>query len=84
MDILPFTVYLESEPDFDACDHERALSAHLQQQQLIGHFLHGTEHADAVLDCLAEGGFEPSAYVRQVGLNLGMLNDSGLWLIGSE
>lgn len=76
---LAFTTYLEIDPDFDQADFDRALQAHHQQQRFIQDFLDGKIPADVVLDCLGQNEIDVDTYVKQVGLNLGLLNQNGQW-----
>ncbi|MEA5449711.1 hypothetical protein VB780_14095 [Leptolyngbya sp. CCNP1308] len=75
----PFsTVFRELDPRGDQRDPRAESEALAIREQLIEELLNGTGHLDTTLDCLAEQGIDPDAWIDQTVTNLEWVMDSGI------
>lgn len=74
----PFLTALRHDPDFDRSDERNELEAAMVRDDLIEALIHGEGHLDTALDCLAEQGIDPNAWVDAVEANINYVIDAGV------
>lgn len=74
----PFLTALRHDPDFNRSDERNELHQAMVRDGLIEALIHGDEHLDTALDCLAEQGIDPNAWVDAVEANINYVIDAGV------
>lgn len=74
----PFLTALRHDPDFNRSDEQAELKAAMVRDDLIEALINGDGHLDTALDCLAEQGIDPNAWVEAVEVNINYVIDAGI------
>lgn len=74
----PFLTALRHDPDFNRSDERGELQAAQLRDDLIEALINGDGHLDTALDCLAEQGIDPDAWLGAVEANIEYVIDAGV------
>lgn len=74
----PFLTVPREHSDFNRADEAAELQANLLRAELIEQLLDGRGHLDTTLDCLAEHGIDPDAWINQTLANIEYVIDAGI------
>lgn len=74
----PFRTVAREHPDFNRDDEAAELEDNLLREELIERLLDGRGHLDTTLDCLAEHGINPDAWIDQTLANIDYVIDAGI------
>lgn len=81
----PFmTVFRELDPRGDQRDPRAEAEALAIREELIEDLINGTGYLDTTLDCLAEQGINPDAWIDQTVANLNWVVESGIRFTSNE
>ena len=74
----PFRTVAREHPDFNRADERAELLGNQIREDLIEQLLDGRGHLDTALDCLAEHGIDPDAWIDQTLANIEYVIDAGI------
>ena len=74
----PFRTVARQHRDFGRSDEAAEVASNLLREELIEQLIHGTGHLDTALDCLAEHGIDPDAWIDQTIANIDYVIDAGI------
>ncbi|MBE9137667.1 hypothetical protein IQ254_10645 [Nodosilinea sp. LEGE 07088] len=74
----PFLTALRADPDFNRSDERNELESALVRDALITDLITGQGYLDTTLDCLAEQGIDPDAWLGAVVNNIEHVIDAGV------
>jgi hypothetical protein len=74
----PFRTVARQHRDFNRADDAAEVAANLLREELIEQLLNGRGHLDTALDCLAEHGIDPDAWIDQTLANIDYVIDAGI------
>lgn len=74
----PFLTVTREHRDFNRSDEAAELRRNLLRDELIEQLLDGRGHLDTTLDCLAEHGIDPDAWIDQTLANIDYVIDAGI------
>lgn len=81
----PFmTVFRDLDPRGDQRDPRAEAEALATREEVISDLINGTGYLDTTLDCLAEQGINPDAWIDQTVANLEWVVDSGIRFTSNE
>lgn len=74
----PFRTVARHHRDFNRSDEATELAQALQRDELIEQLITGEGYLDTALDCLAEQGIDPDAWIDATVTNMAYVVDAGV------